>query len=97
MKNPTTPYSIGVQETFEITHDFLLSQDWVLDEEKPLYNFYTQRNNSDMKLSIGMYGEFSITELHWINKTPERYFSTINANLKQEDYFTIIKLLNIIF
>ncbi len=95
MKTPTTTYSIDVQEKAQITRKFLESQGWKLIEEKPLYESFEHTKNSDLKCSIGLYGEFSIVELHWCNKTPERDFSTINNNLTIDDYYTIIRLLNI--
>lgn len=79
-----------------ITREFLLSQGWILVEEKPLFERFEHSNSpSTLKAHIGMYGDFSITELHWCNETPERYFNTVNSNLNQADYFTIINLLRI--
>lgn len=95
MKTPTTPYSITVQEKAQITRKFLESQGWKLVEEKPLFESFEHTKNADLKCSIGLYGGFSIVELHWCNKTPEREFSTINNELTIDDYHTIIRLLNV--
>jgi hypothetical protein len=95
MKTPTTPYSIAVQEKAQITRDFLESEGWKLIEEVPLFETFQHTKNSDIKCSIGLYGGFSIVELHWCNKTPEREFSTINPDLTIDDYKTIVRLLNI--
>jgi len=95
MREPTTPYSIGVQERVQITRTFLESQGWKLTNEYPLYELFEHSKNADLKCSIGLYGEFSINELHWCNKTSERAFSVLNCNLTIEDYHTIIRLLNI--
>jgi len=95
MKTPTTPFSIEVQEKAQITRSFLESEGWELFEEKPLFEKFTHHKNSSLRCSIGLYGEFAITELHWMNQTPEKEFSTINSNLTTEDYHAIIKLLNI--
>lgn len=95
MKQPTTEFSISSWENFEIKHDFLYSQGWILVEEKPLVDSFVHSENKDLVCSIGLYGSFSIAELHWCNKTPERVFSTINHRLTKEDYFKIVLLLNI--
>lgn len=96
MRQPTTPFSIGVQELVQINREFLLSQGWVLKNEYPLYESFVHSKDNDLICAIGLYGDFSITELHWCNKTPERQFSTLNPKLTKEDYFKIIELLNII-
>jgi len=95
MKTPTTPFSIQAQEKIKINRKFLLSKGWVLEEEKPLYETFKHIKNSSLVCSIGLYGSFSISELHWINETPERSFFTLNPELTEDDYFTIIRLLNI--
>lgn len=95
MKTPTTPYSIAVQEKAQITRTFLEAQGWKLIEEKPLYESFEHNKNADLRCSIGLYGGFSLVELHWCNKTPEREFSTINNELTIEDYHTVIRLLNV--
>ena len=93
MKEPTTPFAIGTMEKMQITRKFLLEQGWELDEDKPL--FETFKKGQSYYCMIGMYGDFSIGELHWLNRDPERYFHTRNSDLTIDDYFTIIKLLNI--
>lgn len=95
MKTPTTPYSIAVQKKAQITRRFLESEGWKLIEEKPLFETFEHTKNADLKCSIGLYGGFSLVELHWCNKTPEREFSTINNELTIDDYHTIIRLLNV--
>lgn len=94
MKTPTTPFSIDVQERAKINRKFLESQGWILIKEYPLFESFEHRRNSDLVCSIGLYGSFSIHELHWMNKTPEGGFSALNSNLTEEDYFTILRLLN---
>lgn len=96
MKQPTTPCAIAIQEQVQINRDFLLSQGWVLKKEFPLYESFEHSKNRDMICAIGLYGDFSICQLHWCNKTPEREFTTINPDLTKEDYFKILSLLNII-
>jgi hypothetical protein len=96
MKEPTTPYSIAVQEKAQITRNFLESQGWKLIEEKPLYELFEHTKNADLKCSIGLYGGFSIVELHWCNKTPVIEFSTVNNELTIDDYHTIVRLLKIL-
>lgn len=95
MKTPTTPFSIDIQEKAQITRSFLEENGWILDKEYPLFETFYHIKNANLKCSIGLYGEFSITELHWINQTPESTFSAMNRELTKEDYFTIIRLLNI--
>ena len=95
MKEPTTPYSTAVQEHVQITRDFLLSEGWILKVEWPLCEEYEYSVSSDLVCHIGLYGDFSISELHWLNKTPEKYFHTMNPDLTTEDYHTILRLLNI--
>lgn len=95
MKQPTTPYSIDVHSKRQITREFLESQGWILHEDKPLYESYKHSYDVNLRCSIGLYGGFGICELHWINQDPETQFSTGNPNLTQDDYFTIIKLLNL--
>lgn len=95
MKQPTTEYSIAIQEQVKINRTFLEVQGWTLDEEKPLFETFKHSRNSSLVCSIGLYGDFSIVELHWMNQTPEKAFYTLNPNLTEEDYFTIINLLNI--
>jgi hypothetical protein len=96
MKEPTTEYSKSVSETFRITRDFLLLQGWKLEKEYPLFDEFEHTKDSSLKCSIGLYGGFSLVEHHWMNRDEVvKEFSTINKNLTEEDYFTIIKLLNI--
>lgn len=95
MKKPTTPFSIAAQNSIKINRKFLESQGWVIKEEYPLYEKFVHSKDERLICSIGLYGEFGITELHWINKTPERIFSTTNMNLSEDDYFKIIELLSI--
>lgn len=95
MKEPTTPYSIDINQKIEINRIFLLSEGWELEKEYPLFETFTHPKDSRLRCSIGLYGSFSITELHWINNTPEREFQTVNSNLTKADYFKIIELLNI--
>lgn len=95
MKTPTTPYSIETQEKVQITRKFLESEGWKLTEEKPLYESFEHTKNADLKCSIGLYGGFSLVELHWCNKTPEKEFSTINRDLTIEDYYTVVRLLKL--
>lgn len=95
MKQPTTEFAMAVQEQIQINREFLLSQGWELKEEKPLYETFVHKSSPDIICSIGLYGEFSISELHWCNKTPDRTLFTINPNLTKEDYFKIIDLLSI--
>lgn len=95
MKTPTTPWSINVQENVQINRAFLEAQGFVLKDEKPLFETFYHIKDQDLICSIGLYGDFSIHELHWCNKTPEKGFSTINPELTTEDFFTIVKLLAI--
>lgn len=95
MKTPTTEYSIAIQEQVKINRTFLEAQGWALEMEKPLFETFKHIKNSSLECSIGLYGDFSIAELHWMNQTPEKAFYTLNPNLTEEDYFTLIKLLNI--
>jgi hypothetical protein len=95
MKIPTTPYSIALQEKWKITREFLLSEGWVLKNEYPLFETFEHSKNADLVCSIGLYGSFSLCELHWCNKTPDREFSTINSELTKDDYYQVIKLLGI--
>jgi hypothetical protein len=95
MKQPTTPYSIDVQSKIQINREFLLAQGWVLRKELPLYESFVHSKNEDLICAIGLYGDFSICELHWCNKTPDRQFTAINPELTREDYFKIISFLNI--
>lgn len=94
MKQPTTEFSIAMQQKIQINREFLLSQGWVLTEERPLFETFEHSKNKNLVCSIGLHGALSICELHWCNGTPEREFSTVhNPNLTKEDYFTILKLL----
>ena len=77
----------------KITVDFLISQGWDINEQKPLYTSFIHSKDERLVCSIGKYSEFFIAELHWCNRTPERTFDTVNHNLTTEDYHTIIKLL----
>ena len=95
MKEATTPYSIDLQERMQINKKFLESKGWVLSKEYPLYDEFKHHKNSNLLCSISLYGGFSIVELHWCNKTPEKEFSTINPDLTKEDYENIIRLLKL--
>lgn len=95
MKQPTTEYSIAMQEAIQINHDFLISEGWEVITDKPLFNTYRHVKNADARCSIGLYGEFYICELHWCNKTPEQSFNAINPSLTKEDYHKIIDMLRI--
>jgi len=96
MKEPTTEFCIDAVQRTSINRDFLLSQGWVLTKEYPLFEDFTHPNNSLAHCSIGLYGSFSIVEVHWCNGTPEREFSSPNnPDLTTDDYFYIIKLLRI--
>lgn len=96
MKQPTTPVSIDIQANMQINRDFLLSKGWILQDEYPLFENFFHSKNKDLVCAIGLYGEFSIAQLHWCNKTPERQFITMNSKLTKEDYEVILRLLNII-
>ena len=95
MKTPTTQYQQNIQSQIEINREFLLSQGWILQDEYALFENYFHSKDKDLVCSIGLYGEFSICQLHWCNKTPEKQFTTINPRLTKEDYFKIIDLLNL--
>jgi hypothetical protein len=95
MKKPTTPWAKMVQEKAQINRDFLISQGWRLKEEKPLFETFTHTKNPDAFCSIGLYGEFSLTKVHWCNKTPELFFNTVNPDLTTDDYFSILRMLRI--
>ena len=95
MKRPTTPASIATQEQVQINREFLQSLGWKLKNEFPLYESFEHSKNSNLVCAIGLYGDFSICELHWCNKTPEKQFTTINPALTHEDYFKIIEMLRI--
>jgi hypothetical protein len=95
MKQPTTSYTVHLQEQMQINRDFLLSEGWKLKEDYPLFETFEHTVSNLLVCSIGLYGEFSICELHWCNRTPEREFSTVNPNLTKEDYYQILKLLRI--
>ena len=96
MKTATTSYSIDIQKNTKITREFLESENWILKEEHPLYDTFIHSSSKNLECSVGLYGEFSICELHWCNGTPERIFSTINHKLTKEDYYKILSLLNIL-
>ncbi len=77
-----------------ISREFLLANGWQIENEYPLVTIF--KRNGGLKCSIGKYGDFSISEYHWLNHDEiVRHFCTINHNLTQDDYWTIIKLLNI--
>lgn len=96
MKEPTTEFSKAIQENAQITKTFLESEGWLRHDERPLFDSFTHKSDSNVKCSIGLYGEFSIVEYHWINTDePVRVFSTINPDLTIEDYHTIVRLLKI--
>lgn len=95
MKTPTTEFSIAVHEQAQINREFLLSQGWELRAEYPLFEEFIHSRNANLVCSIGLYGEFSLAELHWLNKTPDKQFSTLNSKLTRDDYKTIVSLLNI--
>lgn len=95
MKEPTTPYSIDVNNKREITRDFLEGEGWVLVEDKPLYEAYEHKESNLLKCSIGLYGGFSVMLMHWCNNTPEKCFSTCNPDLTKADYMEILRMLNI--
>ena len=95
MIEPTTPYLIDVNQKIQINRKFLVSQGWELEKEWPLFESFTHPKNSLVRCCIGLYGSFSIVENHWLNKTPERDFTTLNPNLTETDYFKILELLNI--
>jgi len=84
MKIPTTPYSIAIQEEIQINRTFLESEGWILKSEYPLFEEYQHSKNEDLFCNIELYGGFSIREVHWCNKTPEREFSTRNPKLTKE-------------
>lgn len=95
MKTATTPFGIEMQEKIQINRDFLLSEGWKLEFEKPLFEVFSHPGNSLLKCSIGFHGELSITEKHWCNDEPEKGFFTINPYLTKEEYFKIIQMLRI--
>lgn len=95
MKIPITPYAIATQQQVQINREFLLSQGWKLKNEFPLFESFEHSKDINLICAIGLYGDFSIVELHWCNKTPERQFTTINPSLTHEDYFKIISMLRI--
>lgn len=72
-----------------------MDEGWTLEEEKPLYEKFVHSKNADIVCSIGLYGEFSIAQLHWCNKTPDKIFSAINPSITESDYKKILELLRI--
>lgn len=95
MKEPTTPYSIAVHEKRQITRTFLEKEGWKLRQEFPLYDCFEHRSDPKITCGIGLYGEFTLTQEHWLNPEPERVFTTMNPDLTIEDYRTIIRLLKL--
>jgi hypothetical protein len=96
MKEPTTPYQQAMMDRPNaITKAFLLLNGWSIIDTFPLYEAFQHKKNTRLFAHIGMYGDFSITELHWMNDEPQKYFNTINADLITEDYNNIIRLLGI--
>jgi hypothetical protein len=75
--------------------DFLIKQGWNVKTEYPLFTSFIHSRHDRLFCSIGKYGQFRITEMHWCNDEPERYFNTINSSLNEDDYFKILNLLNI--
>jgi hypothetical protein len=78
-----------------MTRQFLESKGWILIDEHPLFERFQHESNPNLRCFIGLYGEFSIAELHWINQTPDKEFSTINPDITPDEYNTILRLLNI--
>lgn len=95
MKEPTTDFAIEAQNKIQINRGFLESEGWILEEERPLYESFTRPNSEIYRCTISMYGGFAITEYHWCNRTPERTFQTLNAELSKQDYHDILRMLNI--
>lgn len=95
MRKPTTPFGHHVHNTMQINREFLLSQGWILDEDKPLFETFKHPSNGLLRCSIGFYGSFSIFEKHWCNDEPEKGFFTTNHNLTKEDYFRILSMLKL--
>lgn len=85
-----------VQNTFKIKKDFLENQGWKVIKEYPLFDEFEHTKNSSLKMFLDLYGGFGIAEYHWMNKDEViKEFSTINPKLTEEDYFTIVRLLNL--
>lgn len=95
MKEPTTEFAKSRQKQITINRKFLLDRGWELKAEYPLSETFVHRHSELIVCSIGLHGAFSIAELHWINKTPENQFSSLNPNLTEEDYISILKMLNL--
>lgn len=96
MKTATTPYTQALQQDEgRITGEFLISMGFTLSKETPLIDTYQHSRNWNCYVSIGLYGELTITEKHWCNQTDDRIFSTINPNVKQSDFPAIVQFLNI--
>lgn len=93
MKEPTTECSKHTQSTTQINREFLISQGWVLEDERPLHESFYHSKDKNVICLIGMYGGFSIHKLHWCNKTKEDGFS--GTLTKSDDYFIILKLLKL--
>lgn len=93
MKEPTTPCSIDAQNRMKINREFLISKGFVLTGEYPLFEEFKHSKDYLIFASIGLYGSFSIGDLHWCNKTVERVFSTMNPNLTEEDFDRIVSML----
>lgn len=82
-------------ESPKLTKSFLKSQGWILTQQTPRYENFSY-GEGNIKCSLNKKGQgFSISKLHWMNKDPESYLTTHNPNITEEDYFTILKLLNI--
>lgn len=74
----------------EINQEFLENEKWQLVKDYPLFQEY-KRN--DICLTIGAYGEFSITEYHWCNKNEIQQCMVLNNLTKIKEYYLVLKLL----
>lgn len=96
MKSPTTDYQKAISTIkHRIDEDFLFKIGFEIIEETPLLNTYKHRDNNLLIVCIGLYGELTIMENHWLNGTPEKIFSTINPYISRWEFNILLKYLNI--
>lgn len=83
------------QKPKPITAEFLVEKGWKIVEDKPMYTILTKNDIYSCCVGKFGYGQFSLSEYHWLNRdqeSPVRTFKTLGRQIMEEDYDSILNL-----
>lgn len=78
-----------------ISAEFLIKKGWKVIEDKPMYTLLSKNEIYVCNVGKFGYGQFSISEYHWLNReqeSPVRTFKTLGRQITEKDYDSILTL-----